>query len=660
MLIIDFETRSRVDLQKCGADKYARDTSTDIICLVVMPSTPGDDRRWVWEPNSATAPMLLDELERVRLGFQFIAAHQARFDKLIWRYIAVERYGFPELPDDRWYCTSAQARVNALPASLDDATRALKANHRKSHTGVNLIRQLSIPQADGSFNKDPVLIEQMVSYCIADVRATKDLINGTRVLTAEEHQDWLVNEQINDRGVGIDIELAELATDCADKEADELAAELSQLTSKQVTKHTQSARLRKWVLQQLPNGSPVAQIMTTTEGKFSLAKDIRQQILDKADAKQLDVPDRVYNVIAAMDEGNKSSVAKFKRMVAHACDGRVHGSFVYAGASTIRYSARGLQLHNFRRDCLAPDDADALKAHLRAGNTPSNIMDTLSRALRPALITENGNAFVVGDWASIENRVLPWLSDSAGGNAKLDLFRDIDADSTLDDMYVRAAEAAGDYSRQVGKVIELSLGFGGSLGAFKAMAKNYGVDLSDRKIADIVKVWRQRNPWAVAFWHKLYDAAFSAMRKPFKQFYAGKVSYMYLPELNSGSLICELPCGQLITYPYARMDYDGISALKANWKPGKDDIEWPRYNLWHGLLAENVTQGTSASLLRWVLRQQPDAVLHCHDEIALEVPRGRSANIAKLKLQSDMEEGPAWAENLPLKAPVKIMTRYGK
>jgi DNA polymerase len=665
---MDFETKSRVNLLTAGTDTYVSDPSTDILCAAFTFSDPLDTRAWVWRPDVDGKMQfhLWDAINDHLATGGLLAAHNARFDQGIWECIAVNDYGFPPAKQDQWYCTSAQARVNALPANLDDATRALNASHRKSHKGANLIRKLSIPQPDGTFNQDPALLAQMATYCLDDVKATKAMVNSCRKLSGKEHTDWLINERINDRGVRIDLPLALACTEYAEIETEIIGQELSTLTHGVITKHTQNQRIKAWILQRV---SPDVEKLTVTykdgERKNSLAKDIRQTILNRADAGELTIPDDVYDVIACLDDGNKSSVSKFKRMVERydTETGRVHGSFMYAGASTLRYTSRGLQLHNFRRDCLETENVDELRQIMLAGGLlhEGTVMDTLSKMLRPALIPADGHVFVVGDWSSIEGRALPWLSADPRAESKLDAFRN------GEDLYVKAATDAGVEDRQVGKVIELSLGYGGSVGAFNSMAKNYGVYLPDHRVKRLVDLWRRANPWAEDFWNRLEKAARNAFRYPHAPQAAGRVEYVFIPQLMGGSLICVLPDGSKITYPQARVekvstDYgvkSQITALKANWKPSPDDDEWPRYRLWRGLLAENVTQAFCAALLREKLASFNNSVLHCHDEIALEVLIADAKKWERV-LQDEMEKNPPWAVGLPLKAEPKIMYRYGK
>ena len=677
LFIIDFETRSRVDLLTAGSDLYAQDPSTEILCMAACFSDPDDERTWLWYGHEGLLPLdLLGVMQAHIESGGLLAAQNARFDQHIWECVAAQDHGFPPVKIAQWYCTSAQARVNALPANLDDATRALNSKHRKSHAGGALIRKLSIPNKEtGHFNEDAQALSDMGAYCLDDVLATKALVNGCRLMSPDEHQDWLVNERINDRGIRIDRALAEAATSYADDETKAIGKELAQLTGGAVTKHTQNAKIKVWLLPRLSDEvEKLTVVHKDGERKNSLAKDIRANILGRADAGEIELDDVTYNAIAALDDGNKSSVSKFKRMVERSDpdDDRVRGAFMYAGASTLRYTSRGLQLHNFRRDCWKADEADELSRMMVAGARLEEgaVMDTLSKLLRPALIPEEGKVFVVSDWSGIESRALPWLADDPRAQKRLDAFAAYDAapeGHDLLDAYEDAARDAGLDDRQVGKVILLSLGYGGAIGAFNSMAKNYGVFLPEHEVKAIVAAWRRANGWAEDFWNKLERAAMSAIRTPNTEYFAGRVSYVYVPNFMRGTLLCKLPGGAYITYPDARVEVvetkfgsqRQLTALKANWTPKADDNEWPRFKLWRGLLAENVTQAFCAALLRNALRQTDDAVLHCHDEIGLEVPL-EDAKKAADRLQKLMETPPEWATGLPLAAKPAIMSRYGK
>lgn len=693
IIIIDFETRSRCDLKTKGAYNYASDPTTDILCMAWAFADQDEKGNGIWFPNQYPQEMPAPEIFE---DAELVMAHNANFDQMIYEFIAVPEYGFPAIPEDKWYCTSAQARVNAMPASLDDLTRALDSRHKKDHRGKQLIRKLSIPQKDGTFNEDAGLMQEMGEYCVSDVAATKAAVNSTRSMTQREHEDWLINERINDRGMRIDRDLATYAMKYASAEQAEISKELIDITDGEVTKHTQTARIRDWVLSRVSEDVAEAMIVYKDgEKKYSMAKDIRATMLGKFDAGEWDFPAEVADVIQAMDDGNKSSVAKFKRMIDRADPDtdRVHGAFVYAGASqTLRYASRGLQLHNFKRECFSAEETERLKAIMMVQGILKDpygeilpVMETLSKLLRPALIPDEGNVFVVGDWSSIEARALPWLANSRSAEKKLDLFRagkdvyitaaaeiySLDEQDIIEDLAIEEdcdVKKWAQSKRQVGKVAELALGYGGAAGAFNSMAKNYGVFLPDHEVKNIVDTWRYNNRWAVSFWDSLLNAAMLAVRNPDTEFHAGRVSYEYWPELMNGTLICRLPGDLVIQYPDAKIEIletkfgpkATLTAMKANWKPAADQKKWPRIALWRGLLAENITQAFCARLLRDLVRTfDPEIVAHVHDEVVLETSNYFAEQVRD-DLKEIMNHVPPWAEGLPLSAEPEIMTRYGK
>lgn len=664
MLLLDFETKSLCDLIKKGSYNYALDRSTDILCCAFLQyDAPDGVRPYVWYP--ALGP-LSNELAQQIKDAPYLVAHNAAFDRLIWELIGVEDYGFPEVAFDRWYCSSAQCRVNNLPASLEDAARALNAKYRKNKAGTALIRALSLPQPDGTFNQDPVKHEAMREYCADDVLTMRGVMQSTRLLTEIEHEDWLINEDINERGVLIDVPLALAAEKYANTEIQELSAELYEATDGAVTKTTQSARAAKYCREQLGDDHPALKYMTKYvdgEPKYSVDKEARAALKDAEALGVVELPENVFSVIDILDEGSMSSVRKFKNMALRADEEthRVHGAFIYAGASqTLRYASRGLQIHNFPSRGLPKDDAFYTTTHMQmlAGHELHEVMTTLKSMLRYALKPAEGNAFIIGDWSGIEARVLPWLSASMGGQEKLDKI------ASGVDVYMESAELSGYPDRRdVGKVLELACGYQGGLNAFLVFAKSYGVVLSEAEIKSVIKRWRRANSWVVRFWAELEEAAKNAIRHPNKVQYAGRLRYLYTPNLMDGSLLCILPDDSVLTYPKARLESQRgktvITALKASVKMKADAKEWPRESLYGGRLAGNATQGTAAALLRLLLANVHNVVAHVHDEVVLEVPMAQ-ANHERAALERIMCNAPEWATGLPLDAKPEIALRYKK
>jgi len=665
-VLLDFETRSRTDLTKTGAYKYAADPSTDILCMSAIDSEIGDE--WLWYPGTQAFPATLAvAIEHADL----VTAVNAEFDKAIWEYIAVPDYGAPEIEHKKWYCLAAQCRVNAIPSGLENAARALGINKRKDPRGKQLIKALSIPNpVTGEFNEDPKLMQEMGEYCLQDSRLARKVMALTRLMSVTEHQDWLITCDINERGAKVDTELARLAVTYADAERGEIADKLSALTGGVITKHTQSVRIRKWLLAECENDPDVIALMTVKKGdveKQSLDKDVRTALLDARTSDGFLLCQLTADVLELVDQGSKSSVSKFQRMLDMAeDDDRVRGAFVFAGAGqTQRFASRGLQLHNMRRDCWKAEQTEDIKQSMRTKQIIPNVMDTLSKLLRPALIPAPGHKFVVSDWAAIEGRVLPWLTEDPRAEAVLDIFR------SGADIYMATAKAMGILERQIGKVATLALGYQGAVGAFQAIAKNYGLILTEAEVLKIVFKWREANPWAVAYWRACEKAAILAMRRPGTEVKIGKCQFMFVEGLMNGTLCGILPDGTVLQYPNARLEYVKgkyggkwqVSYAKASILPKADATEWPRHTLYGGLIAENFAQGTAGAILKYALRElasvNAPVAFHVHDEIIEEV-HIRAVEARSLQLQTIMETPPPWAVGLPLEAKPAVMQRYGK
>ena len=650
-LWLDFETRSRRDLKTCGVYNYAQDRSTEVLC---MSYAFDDEVVTTWTDDQPFPQRVADAFAN---GTQ-IRAHNAAFERLICWYVLCPDNILPSPKPEQFYCTAAQARANCAPGSLEDVGRFASTDMRKDHRGAQLIRLLCVPQADGKFRNDESLMQEMIEYCEQDVRTMRAVSKAMRDLSADELRDYHVNEEINDRGVRVDVALALAAQRYAAQELEDIEATVKDVTGGVITS-VRSPRMREWVLERVgPVAKQLMVVHKDGEQKYSIDKTVRANLLALAKENPLEVPSDVAEVIQSADNLWASSVAKFSRMahLADVEDRRVRGAFVFAGGSaTGRASSFGLQVHNFTRTCA--DDPEAVRQAMVRGHqiVPAfgkRVTDVLRGMLRPALIPEHGKRFVVADWSSIEARVTPWLSGN--GKDKLDIFasgRDVykvNAAATFHVTYDEVTKA----QRQIGKVQELACAFSGSVGAFAAMGRIYGVVMAEHEAKRMVDGWRRANPWAVPYWQALEEAYTRAMRNPGHEFKAGRVFYLY----DRQHLWYALPSGRILCYPYARLDADGVSYAKASWKPAADAKEWPRARLWRGLACENITQATANDILRYALRQLDDVVLHVHDEIVLETDRADAAQ----ELERVMTTPPPWATDLPLAAEVQEMTRYGK
>ena len=658
MIWIDFETRSECDLPARGAYNYAQDPSTKVLC---MAWALDDGEVGIWVPGQEFPKVVADAVA----NGDTIMAHNAAFERLIWSYVLGPDHGVPVPRLEQFYCTAAQARANCAPGSLEDVGRFAGADMKKDHRGAALVRKCSCPP----FTHTEQDLRDLFAYCAQDVRAMRAVSQAMRPLSAQELADYHVNERINDRGVLVDVAIAKAAQPYAAQELEAIQQEVAEITEGEITS-VRSPKMRAWVWDRV--GPQARGLMTTYkdgEQKQSIDKSVRAALLILAEENADEVPAHVADVIQCADDLWASSVAKFKRMadLADVEDHRVRGAFVFAGgAATGRASSYGLQVHNFARKT-AKDPAAVRHAMVRGHQiVPAfgkRVTDVLKGMLRPALIPAPGKQFVVADWSAIEGRVNPWLSGT--GQGKLDAFaRGLDAyivnaAATFGRRYedilagYEAEDATATGQRQIGKVQELACGFGGSVGAFAAMGRIYGVNLPEAEAKRMVNAWRRANPWAVRFWSDLERAYMAAMRRKGQEFSAGRITYFF----DGLHLWYALPSGRILCYPYARLDADGISYAKASWKPAADAKEWPRARLWPGLACENVVQATAHCLLRESLRQLPEAVLHVHDEVVCETDDAdRTTELMKRVMKSP----PAWAAGMPLDIGIKTMERYGK
>lgn len=643
MIHIDIETRSACDLPKRGAYNYAADPTTDVLCVCWAVD---DGPIQSWEPRQPIPTELADAMADPD---QLFWAHNAAFERLLFRDCIGPKYALPEVPLERWRCTAVLARSYALPSALGDVASAVGMPLQKDTKGKELIRRMSIPTWRDSkpyWEWSELLLRDMTDYCMQDVaveRAIHSLLPD-RV----DWQAYQVSERINDRGVLVDVPFAVRASGFADEEKASIKARFAALTGYPSPASPSFTRHVYEVLQGVGQGGIMHTLRTRDDGevvdKLSLAGDIVDTLLEDTE-----LPAELREPLELKQRYSRSSSAKFITMVDRACDDdRVRGAYVYLGArKTGRYSSQGLQMHNMPRDSL-PDPFLYL-----LDEVPLEL-EVLPALIRPSIYTPD--TFVCSDWAGIEARALPWLAGRRRGVQELlDLFRD------GGDVYVREAkhiypgQEITKARRQVGKVAVLALGYGGGVGAFQSMARAYGVDMTDEVAQPIVDAWRDNNRWAVTFWRDLMQAAMEAVRVPGSRRKAGRVTFYML----GSSLFCELPSGRSLCYPAARIDppdegreWAGpqLSAMKCSLRPAAG-AEWPRERLWGGLLAENVTQAVCADILNSALVTMDglgaDIVGHTHDEIITECSEGRSDKTLAQQ-EAVMSAPPAWAHGLPL------------
>jgi DNA polymerase len=713
---IDFETRSLVDI-KSGTYRYMSSADA-LICAFAIGDEPADT---VAVPDYF-APLRWRDMpdrfkrhhDRVLAGAAIWAAYHAAFDRAAWNYATLD---FPLLAEDDIIDVMAQATAAGLPQPLADAAKYAHTAHKAS-SGKDLIRLFCL-DGGGTPQSHPAEWAQFRAYAAQDIEAMRGVFRTTLQLPIEEWQEYWAAEKVNSRGVGVDLDLARKASALAAVDRRGSGQELRVLTAGAVEKPTEVVRLIKWlhtvldddcrkilVRREAEVDEETGELITPQRDSLNRARLRLLTVRLSAKPNRTPAEDHALRALEIRLYGGSTTPAKFGRMVDQAVDGVLFGQYSFNGApQTGRFSSRGVQIHNLMRDALTyeMDALDSIAAgasveQLAAlGDDPAPVCRKLSMLVRPALVPTNGECFVWGDWSQIEARVLPWLAASPGAEARLQIFRDVDADPKLPDLYVRSVAAMmrlgvseiDESLRQRGKVAELACGFGGSLGALQNMAANYGMALDDDLARQIVAQWREANPWAVNFWgaHRagapldedrnrgsqhhsfgLWGAANRAIEAAGTLQYAGRIAYIYLREYLGGTLLCRLPSGRFLTYRGARWG----SVEEKDDDGNVVDVEWAltcargygRIKLWPGMLAENVTQATAADVLRGTLVRLVndynfDVRAHTHDEVLVQCPEAVAPAIARV-LITVMEEGFDWSDGLPLKAEPVIARWYSK
>jgi len=693
---IDFETRSATDI-KSGAYRYA--TEADAIVLAFAIGDEPADSRAVYDFDSVPLrwtdmpARVLNHHERVKRGEAIWAAWNSGFDRAIWNYATLR---FPELKPHHIIDVMAQATANGLPPDLAAASKIIGRN-KKDVSGKSLIPMFCIPGHKTASTPllSPVEWTQFTSeYATSDIDAMRDVFLSTRQLPMREWTEYWAMETINERGVGVDLKLAKAAAKLADIDRTQSKAELAELSNAEIRSVDEVARITKWLLERLPpEGRDILQKRAEEKDEFGVVTRPAKHALTRKQVERLivyveakcDLPD-VLRVLQIRLYGGSKTPAKFSKMLASHVDGVLFGQYVFNGAAqTGRASSRGVQIHNLARDPL-PYEQEALDAVLggakyddilRLGDG-APVARKLSLLIRPTFVPRGDNVFVWSDWSQIEARVLPWLCDHYAGSAtRLSIFRQVDKDPSVPDIYTRTAavlshipiEQVTKAIRQRGKVAELALGFCGGVGALQAMAAGYGLHLEDAEAKDIVDRWRAANPWAMNFSQELWEAALTAHRAPNHFIQAGRVGFIFLPHLLGGSLLCRLPSGRMLTYRALRWEMLDVLDEDDNVIDQKLELtfarSYGRMKLWPGIFVENVTQATAADFLRGTLVRlehrgnAPTVRLHTHDEILMECDFGLAERVSEI-LREQMQRGFDWSKGLPVMSEETIAYYYTK
>ena len=632
LLAIDIETYSDVDLTKCGVYAYCDSPQFEIL-LFAYAFDEGETEIIDLAGGAHLPQRVLDALEDTSV---IKTAFNAAFERT-----CISKHLGKKLPPVSWQCTAVQSAMLALPLSLDGVGEVLNIKRKKLKEGTDLVRFFSMPckptKANGGRTRnlpsdEPEKWERFKAYCIRDVDAEREIRQKLRNFPIPESEMRLyqMDQEINDRGILVDRELVANAILCD-------------------TQYKEAVTARAYELTGLENPNSPAQI----KGWLS-DRGVEVDSLDKKAVKSMisDAEGEVLEVLRLRLLMAKTSVKKYEAIERSVCsDGRCHGLLQFYGANrTGRWAGRLVQVQNLpqnhiedlelARDLVKNRQFDCID--LLYDSTPG----VLSELIRTAFIPKPGCRFIVADFAAIEARVLAWFS---GEQWRLDTFAeggDIYCASASQMFGVPVVKhGMNGHLRQKGKIAELALGYGGSVGALTSMGA-LEMGLEEEELQPLVNQWRASNPHITKFWWDVDAAAVKAVKE------RTSISYKNLCfTYRSGILFVTLPSGRNLSYIKPQMTQNRFGRESLSYEGVGENKKWMRIETYGPKLVENIVQATARDLLALAMLRLRDAgyeiVMHIHDEAVLEVPDGVSSVDEVCRM---MAMAPDWAAGLPLRA----------
>lgn len=712
MIILDFETESEEDIS-LGAYAYAIHPTTDVLCLSWRPLKSPQGTERIWFPGKSLNPVFLlrkilgcegnnpnvfspsgskipAELERaIDDGAEF-HAHNAFFEQCIWNLVMVKKYGWPQVPTDRWHCSAAQSSYHGFSRSLDRSCLGTGTKVAKDVEGSSLMRKMSPigKRTKKVIDKWDLNLYRLGQYCKADVAAESELIKSIPALPELEQEIWLCDQDINLRGIPLDKELVKAGSASSDLLQKDAKKRLPELTGGKVRKPGEIAKIQKWVDEERVSFyPPIPNLQAAT---------VSQLLKDEA------IPEKVKEVLQIRQDAGTAAIKKYKKefaAVKNDLTSRFRGGFVYYGAHTGRWTGQIVQPSNMPRAHFPTDEdtekaISAIKSNSLENMTSADCVkkgerktatNTLTKCVRASITATAGKTFVAADWTGIELRVLTWFAKDEKGlqrivekgssqlyldMAKVVFGRDVSKSETFEYTVGKAGRLGcgygmGPYARELGedgKFRPLYDDYGRPYGGFVEYARSYGIEINDSTLPlaeKVVKVYREENPLVKQLWDRCHKAAVSVVETGYpKKINDVKFSVRVLGKKRA--MVLELPSGRELFYPWVGIEERKGRKSLVYW--GDKNKKWVKNHLYGGLIVENIVQAMSRDILTPAMlsiSKVYDIVSHCYDEIVCEVTIDKAEECVKF-MDEEMCKPLFWSSGLSLETEIWSGKRYKK
>ncbi len=632
-LSIDIETYSDVQLPKTGVYRYCESDNFEILLFAYSV-----DSQPVQVIDLACGETIPEEIIAALEDDAVIKwAFNAAFER-----ICLSRFlGYPTgtyLSPESWRCSMIWAATMGLPLSLEGVGAVLGLEQQKLTEGKDLIKYFCQPcaatKSNGGRTRNrpfhaPDKWEAFKRYNIRDVETEMGIQHKLRKFPVPDEvwEEYHIDQEINDRGVRLDMELVQQAIAMDTRSREELTAAIKDMTALENPNSVQ--QMKQWLSN---NG-----IETDSLDKKAVAELLK------------DAPDNLADVLTLRQQLAKSSVRKYQAMEKTVCsDGRARGMFQFYGANrTGRFSGRNIQLQNLPQNHL-PDLSEA-RSLVRSGDFDGvellyeDVPDTLSQLIRTAFIPREDSLFYVADFSAIEARVIAWFAGESWRQQVFENGGDIYC-ASASQMFKVPVEKHGinGHLRQKGKIAELALGYGGSVGALKAMGA-LDMGLSEDELPVLVDAWRQANPRIVEFWWAVDRAVMEAVK-----YKHTTTDYGLTFSCKSGMLFITLPSGRKLAYVKPKIGTNKFGGSCITYEGVGGTKKWERLDSYGPKFVENIVQATARDILCYAMKTLRccSIVMHIHDELVIEA----DPKVSLDAICEQMGRTPPWAKGLLLRA----------